>query len=151
MSSIAASSGLLLELDEDRGPLVDVKAPRAIRLVTTGTPVASTWARSSVAARARITPPPTYRAGRFAARIIVTAAQISSARGTGGPPWRSAPQENRGPGPLMPLMTTELQPQVTDLQEGVRGSLRRVGRGHVLCAHESPSSWWVTTGDGHRP
>jgi hypothetical protein len=51
-------------------------APRAISVVTTGMPVYSASARSSLEARERITPPPTYSTGRFASRISRAASRI---------------------------------------------------------------------------
>ncbi len=51
-------------------------APRAIRVVTTGAPVFSASFSSSFSAAPRITPPPTYRIGFFAAASISPAATI---------------------------------------------------------------------------
>ena len=57
------------------------KAPRAIRVVTTGMPVNSASSRSSRDARARIVPPPTYSTGRRASRTSFAASRICLACG----------------------------------------------------------------------
>ena len=51
------------------------KPPRAISVVTTGIPVSSASASSSALAPALITPPPTYRTGRWAVVIILAASR----------------------------------------------------------------------------
>ena len=51
-------------------------APRAISVVTTGIPVSSASARSSLDARERITPPPTYSTGLRASTISRVASRI---------------------------------------------------------------------------
>ena len=56
-------------------------APRAISVVSTGMPVSSASTRSSREARARMTPPPTYRTGRFASSISRAASRICLACG----------------------------------------------------------------------
>ena len=46
------------------------RAPRAIRVVTTGIPVSSTRSASSCQARALMMPPPMYSTGRFDRQMI---------------------------------------------------------------------------------
>jgi hypothetical protein len=52
------------------------KAPRAIKVVTTGTPVSSARSSSSRVASPRITPPPTYSTGLRAAAMSLAASRI---------------------------------------------------------------------------
>ncbi len=66
-------------------------APLAISVVTTGIPVSSASSRSCAAARALITPPPTYSTGRLASLISRAASRTCLACGlvTGWYPGRS--------------------------------------------------------------
>ena len=52
------------------------KAPRAISVVTTGIPVSSARTRSCSVASPRMTPPPTYSTGLWAAAISLAASRI---------------------------------------------------------------------------
>ena len=58
------------------------KAPRAIKVVTTGAPVISANCINSLAASALITPPPTYKTGFLDWEIKAAASEIASLFGS---------------------------------------------------------------------